>query len=113
MANYFKLLPEIIEIYFFISSITKQLFIQAMGLEFGSAGAVCSIEESSGPQNMRFSIVNLRVQKVMSQRSKGLCTCANTFPAIFSWSAIVVNGRNFCCTDIPTDFRAKATCFLL
>ena len=28
-----------------------------MRLEFGSAGAVCSIEESSGPQNLRVSIV--------------------------------------------------------
>ena len=28
-----------------------------MRWEFGSAGAVCSIEESSGPQNLRVSIV--------------------------------------------------------
>ena len=28
-----------------------------MSYEFGSAGAVCSIEESSGPQNPRVSIV--------------------------------------------------------
>jgi hypothetical protein len=47
-----------------------------MRKEFESAGAVCSIEESFGPQTMQ-------VQKVMSQRSTGLCTrCtrANEFP---------------------------------
>ena len=38
-----------------------------------SAGAVCSIKESPGPQNQQ-------VQKVMSQRSAGLCTRANAFP---------------------------------
>ena len=31
--------------------------LQGMRLEFGSAGAVCSIEESSGPQNLWVSIV--------------------------------------------------------
>ena len=36
-------------------------------------GAVCSIEESSGPQN-------LRVQKVMSQRSSDSCTRDNALP---------------------------------
>ena len=40
------------------------------------AGAVCFIEDSSGPQNLWVSIVlkasNMRVQKVMSQRSTNL-----------------------------------------
>ena len=60
-----------------ILKLITSVLIQGMRQEFGSAGSVCSIEESSGPQN-------LRVQKVMSQRSTGLCTrCirANAFPA--------------------------------
>ena len=46
-----------------------------MHWEFGSAGAVCSIEDSSGPQNQR-------VQKVMSQGSTGSCTRANALPGL-------------------------------
>jgi hypothetical protein len=55
---------------------SKKFWAQGMREKFGSAGAVCSIKESSGPQNQR-------VQKVMSQRSAGsctLCTRANAFP---------------------------------
>ena len=51
---------------------------QGMRYEFGSVGVVCSTEEMSGPQN-------LRVQKLMSKRSMGLCTrCtrANTFSGL-------------------------------
>ena len=35
----------------------KQELIQGMRYDFGSAGAVCSIEESSGSQNPWLSIV--------------------------------------------------------
>jgi hypothetical protein len=66
-----------------------------MHKEFESAGAVCSIEESSGPQNPWVPLVtraqNPRVLKVMSQRSTSLCTCctrANAFPEYDNCSQI-------------------------
>ena len=56
-------------------------------------GAVCSMKESSLPQNQR-------VQKVISQRSAGECTCctrANTFPIRYSkkksrWPRLKIEG---------------------
>ena len=39
------------------SKLSQFRLIQGMHWEFGSAGAVCSIEESCGPQNLRVSIV--------------------------------------------------------
>ena len=46
-----------------------------MHKEFGSAGAACSIEESSGPQNLRVHIIVLKAQK--SEGAKGdLRVCA-------------------------------------
>ena len=61
-----------------------------MHWEFWSAGAVCSIEKSYGPQNLLVPIVVLRASKSAGAkgdvlRSAGLCThCthANAFPAL-------------------------------
>ena len=63
-------------------------YIQGMRYEFGSVGAVCSIKESSGPQNQRVHIV-LKAWK--SVGAKGdvpkicgctRCTRSNAFPDI-------------------------------
>ena len=52
--------------------------MQGMRQEFGSVGAVCSIEESSGPQNLRVSIV-LKASK--SAGAKGDIPKTYAFPA--------------------------------
>ena len=62
-----------------LGSSIKCVGFESLGMEFGSAGAVCFIKESSGPQNQRVHIV-LKASKLAGAKGDVPKICGFVHP---------------------------------
>ena len=62
-----------------LAKINQHLISKGMRYDFGSAGAICSIKESSGPQNQRVHIV-LKASKSSGAKGDVLKICGCVHP---------------------------------